>query len=79
MTMTEQQRVIQSLNHLNEGHLARRYDNTNLEARIASYELAYKMQSTAPEAVELSQESETTKQLYGIDEDRTANSVPSVY
>jgi hypothetical protein len=71
MSMTEQHQVIQSLNHLNEGHLKSRYDNTNLEARIASYELAYKMQSTAPEAVELSQESEETKALYGIDEERT--------
>ena len=71
MTMTEQQRIIQSLNHLNEGHMESRYDNTNLAARIASYELAYKMQSTAPEAVELAQESEETKRLYGIDEERT--------
>jgi len=71
MSMTEQQRVIQSLNYLNDGHLKNRYDNTNLEARIASYELAYKMQSTAPEAVELEKETEETKRLYGIDEDRT--------
>ena len=71
MTMTEQQRIIQSLNHLNEEHMESRYDNTNLAARIASYELAYKMQSTAPEAVELAQESEETKRLYGIDEERT--------
>ena len=71
MSLTEQQRVIQSLNHLNEGHLETRYDNTNLAARIASYELAYKMQVTAPEAVELEQETESTKRLYGIDEERT--------
>ena len=69
--MVEQQRIIQSLNHLNKEHLKSRYDNTNLEARIASYELAYKMQSTAPEAVELSKESEETKRLYGMDEERT--------
>jgi hypothetical protein len=71
MSMTEQQKIIRSLNHLNEGHLKSRYDNTNLEARIASYELAYEMQVTAPEAVELSQETEETKRLYGIDEERT--------
>tara|TARA_Y100000588_G_scaffold395280_1_gene522327 strand:- start:10650 stop:12104 length:1455 start_codon:yes stop_codon:yes gene_type:complete len=71
LSLTEQQKVISSLNHLNEGHLKSRYDNTNLEARIATYELAYKMQITAPEAVELSQESEATKHLYGIDEERT--------
>lgn len=71
MSLTEQQKVISSLNHLNEGHLRKRYDNTNLEARIASYELAYKMQVSAPEAVELAQESEETIRLYGIDEERT--------
>ena len=38
---------------MNEGHLSTRYDNTNLAARIASYELAYKMQASAPEAVDL--------------------------
>ena len=40
-------------------------------ARIASYELAFKMQSAAPEAVDLSKESEATKKLYGLDEKNT--------
>jgi len=40
-------------------------------ARIAAYELAFKMQSAAPEAVDLTKESEATKKLYGLDEDRT--------
>ena len=38
---------------------------------IASYELAFKMQSTAPEAVDLSQETEETKELYGLNDKRT--------
>jgi uncharacterized protein (DUF1501 family) len=46
--------------------------NPELEARIAQYELAYRMQSAAPEAVELSGESEATRELYGIDQPRTA-------
>jgi len=63
--------LIDSLNHLNAGHLSSRYDNTNLSARIASYELAYRMQSTAPEAIDIDDESEDTKSLYGLDESET--------
>jgi hypothetical protein len=43
-----------------------------LEARIASYELAYRMQQHAPEAVDLSKETAETKRLYGLDDRRTA-------
>ena len=57
MSDGEQARIIQSLNHLNEGHMESRLDNSNLAARIASYELAYKMQSTAPEAIDTDRES----------------------
>ncbi len=71
MSLAEQRRIIDSLNHLNQGHLKERFDNTNLAARIASYELAYKMQVSAPEAVELEKEPEETKSLYGIDQERT--------
>ncbi len=50
---------------------ASREDDTNLDARIASYELAYRMQSEAPDVVDLSTESEATKKLYGIGETAT--------
>ncbi|MCB1230271.1 MAG: DUF1501 domain-containing protein [Verrucomicrobiae bacterium] len=73
MDRSEQRLLIDSLNHLNEGHLESRYDNTNLSARIASYELAYKMQATAPEAIDLDSESEETKRLYGIDREQTSD------
>ena len=43
----------------------------DLESRIQSYELAYRMQSAAPEAVDLTKESEATKKLYGMDEEVT--------
>lgn len=56
---------------LNRQHQARRTEDTDLEARIAAYELAYRMQSAAPEAVDLAQESEETKQLYGLDQKET--------
>lgn len=64
------------LDHLmkkNQEHLASRADNLDLAARIASYELAYKMQSTAPEAVDFSLESSETQELYGLDQPRTAD------
>lgn len=71
MARSEQRTLIDSLNHLNAGHMKSRFDNTNLAARIASYELAYKMQATAPEAIDLESESEETKKLYGIDDPKT--------
>src|SRR5262249_12655417 len=46
--------------------------DTDLEARIASYELAFKMQKHAPEAVDLSKETAATKRLYGLDDKRSA-------
>ncbi len=71
MAAPEQRLLIDSLNHLNAGHLSSRFDNTNLSARIASYELAYRMQATAPEAIEVEKESEETKTLYGMDRKET--------
>jgi Protein of unknown function (DUF1501) len=46
-------------------------DNAELKARIASYELAFRMQATAPEAVDISSESAETRRLYGLDDPRT--------
>jgi uncharacterized protein DUF1501 len=66
-----QRRVLDTLQEYNNEHNALRVDNSNLSARIASYELAYKMQATAPEATDLSKESEATKRLYGMDERRS--------
>jgi hypothetical protein len=68
-----QRAVLKHLREKNMEHLAERSDNSELAARIASYELAYKMQSTAPEAVDFAQESDETKSLYGIDNERTAD------
>ena len=63
--------MLDALNNYNSRHLSDRTDNSNLAARIASYELAYKMQMSAPEAVDFDQEPEHLKQLYGIGEKRT--------
>lgn len=67
----EQRILIDSLNHLNADHLSPRFDNSNLSARISSYELAYRMQATAPEAIAVEEESEETKALYGMDRKET--------
>lgn len=59
------------LNRLNRRHLSRRDFDDELAARMQSYELAFRMQSAAPEAVDLSQETEETLSLYGIDRPET--------
>jgi hypothetical protein len=53
---------------LNEYHLKQNSAEEELSARIASYELAYRMQSHAPEVVDLSKETEATTKLYGLDD-----------
>ena len=71
MPRRAQRRLLDQLRRYNERHLDTRADNSELAARIASYELAFRMQRDAPEAVDLSQESEETKRLYGLDRPRT--------
>ena len=71
MTATAQRKLLDRLKEKNLEHLGPRQDNSELAARIASYELAYKMQAAAPEAVDLSKESPKTLELYGIHEKRT--------
>ena len=60
------------LNSLNRNHALAHGGHSELEARIASYELAFRMQAQAPEAVDLTKESAATTQLYGMDEKPTA-------
>jgi hypothetical protein len=61
------------LQQLNRYHHEQRREDSDLEARINAYELAYQMQSAAPEAVDLSQETEETRRLYGLDQKETAS------
>jgi len=61
------------LERFNRKHAADRPDDSRLEARIASYELAAKMQLCAPEAFDLSRESEVVRKAYGLDQDHTAD------
>jgi uncharacterized protein (DUF1501 family) len=57
---------------MNQQHAAAHADNSEMEARIRSYELAFRMQAEAPTAVDLSQESLATRELYGMEEKDTA-------
>jgi len=64
-------RSFELLNRLNA--LATPPEDSELEARLASYELAFRMQRHAPEAVDLSKETARTKAAYGLDDPRTAD------
>lgn len=66
-----QRDLLDTLRQFNEEHQSTRADNSDLAARIASYELAYKMQSSAPETVDLSQESQETLDKYGFNDKKT--------
>ncbi|HEX9003973.1 MAG TPA: DUF1501 domain-containing protein [Blastocatellia bacterium] len=64
----EQQRnKLDLLDQMNWRFSVNREDDTELLARLKSYELAYRMQTAAPEAIDLSKETEATKKLYGMD------------
>jgi len=59
------------LGKLNEAHLRDREGDSRLDARIASYEMAAKLQLSAPEALDISREPEATLRLYGVGEEIT--------
>ena len=65
-----QRDTISTLNELNAGHLASRPGFSELQARIASYELAFQLQRSAPDALDLSQESAATLESYGVNQSR---------
>jgi hypothetical protein len=71
---TEQQRYeLDMLQNINKRHAELRKHDPQLEARIQSFELAFRMQMRAPEAFEVEKESEETKKLYGLDDPVTAD------
>ncbi|GMU91887.1 MAG: hypothetical protein AMXMBFR4_09450 [Candidatus Hydrogenedentota bacterium] len=67
LTAEQQRAQLDLLAQLNHEHLTSHPGEANLAARIESFELAYRMQMSAPEAVDISKESEETKALYGVD------------
>jgi hypothetical protein len=73
MSREAQRKLLDALHDFNSQHLGPRADNSNLAARINSYEMAYKMQMHAPEAVDLDKESEKTREMYGLNDKKTAH------
>jgi hypothetical protein len=63
-----QRRELDLLKWMNERHSAERTQTSELDARIASFELAFRMQAKAPELVDFGSESAATKKLYGLDD-----------
>lgn len=68
VTPQAQRSELDLLKWLNEKHSAERTNTSELDARIASYELAFRMQTQAPELIDLSREPQSTTKLYGLDD-----------
>jgi hypothetical protein len=68
-----QRRSLDLLKSLNEEHLRQRPEESELAARIESYELAFRMQTEATEVVDLSRETAATLEMYGINNPQTAD------
>ncbi len=68
-----QRRQLDLLNAMNQEHLNRLGSDQALESRMNSFELAFRMQSSMPEAQDLASESQATLKRYGIDEPVTEN------
>jgi hypothetical protein len=64
----KQRRQLDLVAELNKKHLEENAGEKELAARIESFELAYRMQAAAPEALDLDSESDATKKLYGLDQ-----------
>lgn len=63
----EQRLILDRINSWNREHLRSRPGDSRLDARIANYELAFRMQGAAPELIDLSSETKATRDLYGIE------------
>ena len=66
VTPTDQQAALGLMEKLNRAQLEESGADRELEARIKSFELAYRMQSAAPDAIDIDRETKATHQLYGV-------------
>jgi hypothetical protein len=73
VTPQQQRESLDLLKALNEEHRKGRSADTELAARIESYELAFRMQTEATQVVDLSKEDAKTRAMYGLDDKRTAD------
>lgn len=68
----EQRALLDTLHGWNERFAAERADDSRLAAQLANYELAYRMQTAAPDLIDIADESAATRELYGVDQEPTA-------
>ena len=73
LTPEQQRYELDMIQKMNRSSAARHQSDPELEARIQSFELAFRMQTVAPEAFDITKESAATRQLYGMDEPETAD------
>jgi len=71
ITQENEPETLSLIQQMNRQYAAQREGDSRLDARIAAYELAAKLQISAPEVLDLSGETETTKTLYGLDQENT--------
>lgn len=69
----EQRRQLDLIRGLNSEHIARSGPDPQLQAKLESYELAYRMQIAAPQVLDLQQETPATQELYGLNRPATEN------
>ena len=71
ISAVRQRSEVDYINQLNRRYASRRKAHEDIDAQIRAYELAYRMQSSAPEAVDFSRETAETLRLYGLDKPET--------
>ena len=71
ISLTQQRSMLKLIDDLNRDHVALRDNDDELSARMRAYELAYRMQTAAPELVDLAGETDETHKLYGLDQKET--------
>jgi hypothetical protein len=73
LSSSQQRAQVDLINQLNRWDMEQKSNDAELSARIESFELAYRMQTAAPEAFDIDRESEHTKKLYGMEDSRCAH------
>lgn len=72
VSLTQQRGSLELIQHLNKQFVKSHPSESALVARVQAYEMAYRMQTAAPDLVDISQESQLTHKLYGLDNKATA-------
>jgi uncharacterized protein (DUF1501 family) len=68
----QQRQMLDALNRWNERFASARPEDSRLAAQLANYELAFRMQTAAPDLIRIDDETAATRELYGVDKEPTA-------